>query len=247
MYDDLFLEIIDGPMAGKSVKLQAGLRIGRSRGEFKIQDPRISSLHAQVIKHSKGILVLLDQQSSNKIIFNGEKVEKLALLPGIQFVLGSTKLRVVQRPQEAEEASTFQAPNAHKSTDPIPTAFLAELKRFLSQDRHHLLTSKVIFFQQPLWLEFVQGSEFGRKIGLVYGPRQFGSESLDIRIEEPSAPPIAFTLSPSPHSPDTFIFDTDYPSLVRLNNQSTSHQEVEKSGCIQIGKAKINIFFSEER
>jgi hypothetical protein len=234
-------------MAGKSVKLQAGLRIGRSRGEFKIPDPRISSLHAQVIKHSKGILVLLDQQSSNKIIFNGEKVEKLALLPGIQFVLGDTKLRVVHRPQEVAEASTHPVSNLHISSDQAATAFLPELKEFLSQDQQHLLTPKVAFFEIPLWIEFVQGPEFGRKVALVYGPREFGRESLDIRIEEPSAPPVAFTLSPSPKSPQSIVFDTLYPSLVRLNNQAIPHQEINKTGCIQIGKTKINIYFSEER
>jgi len=243
MRDNLYLEIISGPSQGKVVKIQEGLRVGRSRGELQINDPKISSLHAQVIKHRKGIFILLDKQSHNKILFNGERVEKLALMPGIQFMLGDTKFRVVQKTSDDLIEETTVKASAGSDSCELNESFLVDLNEFLKQERHIILPLDVHFFEIPIWLVFTQGAELGRQVGLVYGPRTIGRESLDIQIREPSAPPTAFTIKPIPNNPRAFDFQTQYPALVKLNNYSVQTMRVET----QIGKTQISIFFSEER
>jgi len=247
MQDNLYFEILNGPQAGQLVKIQAGLRIGRSQGEFKIQDPRISSLHAQVIKHSKGVLVLLDQKSSNKIVFNGEKVEKLALMPGIQFLLGSTQLIVSHKPKEASPTQNLNATDLNVSESDNTFSFLADLTQHLSLGQHKSSPDQLIFFDLPLWLDFVQGPEFGRKVGMIYGPRLIGRETTDIRIYELSCPPTAFTLNPIFSKLRAFEFKTPYPALVRINGEAALNKVVEEGCYILIGKTKINLYFSEER
>lgn len=248
MHENLFIEIISGPMTGKTVRIQEGLQIGRSRGELKVEDPRISSLHAQVIKHTRGIFVLLDRQSSNKIIFNGEKVDKVALIPGVQFTLGDTRFRVSHKPLENAHPDLDITAATDQPLAPInDVAFLSQFKEFLNQDRHREISSQLNFFDVPLWLDFVEGPEVGRKVGLVYGPRSIGRESFDILISEPSAPPLAFSVAPSPLGLQHFDYKTRYPALVRLNGEGIESKCVDQRGTVQIGKTKINIYFSEER
>ena len=245
MHADLYLEVISGPSSGRAIKIQEGLRVGRSRGEFRIDDPRISSLHAQIIKHSKGIFVLLDQQSHNKILFNGERVDKIALMPGIQFILGDTKFRV------SDQAPSLAASPSNElivaSKDIAPSAFLGDLNAFLSQDRHISMPVEIQFFETPLWLVFEQGPEFGRSLGLTYGPRFIGRESKDIILSEPSAPPTAFSLVPTLGERNSVNFVTQYPAIVRLNGESIQKQCIQKSSTVQIGKTRITLLFSEER
>lgn len=249
MHDNLYLEVVTGPYQGRMVRIQEGLRVGRSRGEFQINDPKISSLHAQVIKHRKGFFILRDKQSRNKIIFNGERVDQLALMPGIQFMLGDTKFRVLQettKETDAEETTIVAGTNS--DTQQIKEeSFLIDLDEFLKQERNIVLPVTIHFFETPLWLVFTHGAEMGRQIGLIYGPRIIGRESHDIQISEPSSPPTAFSIKPIPNHPRAFDFHTQYPALVRLNNNSVQNMRVETPSTIQIGKTQISIFFSEEQ
>jgi pSer/pThr/pTyr-binding forkhead associated (FHA) protein len=129
--ESLFLEITNEPFLGQRVRIQEGLQIGRSRGEFQVKDPKISSLHAQVIKHNRGIFVLVDRQSSNKIIFNGEKVEKVALLKGIQFTLGNTKFQVVSQEDSSEEKPLILSPQIPSTKRARPPLDLISTKNHL--------------------------------------------------------------------------------------------------------------------
>ena len=52
-------------------------------------------------------------------------------------------------------------------------------------------------FEPALELSIIQGIQTDKKIFLGYGPREFGSDTLDVELEETTAPPIAFEIVPT--------------------------------------------------
>ncbi len=65
--------------------------VGRDTKKCQIilQDPEVSSVHS-VIKKNGTIMLLEDLNSSNGTILNGERINRSALMPGDEFVIGST-------------------------------------------------------------------------------------------------------------------------------------------------------------
>ena len=71
--------------------------IGRgSSNLIPLSDPTASRNHAKV-HYDKGSWVVEDLGSTNGIIFNGERVEKISLRPGDSFQIGKTSFSVVER------------------------------------------------------------------------------------------------------------------------------------------------------
>jgi hypothetical protein len=71
--------------------------IGRgSSNLIPLADPTASRNHAKV-HYDKGSWVVEDLGSTNGIIFNGERVEKISLIPGDFFQIGKTSFSLVER------------------------------------------------------------------------------------------------------------------------------------------------------
>lgn len=91
----LKLRVIAGPLKGQEFNLSPGFGIGRSRGDVRISDPKVSSLHAFVVE-SQGRLVLTDNGSKNGIRLNGERVVEIVLKEKVQFQIGTHAFEVIK-------------------------------------------------------------------------------------------------------------------------------------------------------
>ena len=88
--------ILRDDRTGNTVNLADGVTLGRSpqRAQIVIADPRISGLHARVVRVGNN-LVLEDAGSSNGVLINGQPSSRSPLMPGMQIQLGDTRLTIL--------------------------------------------------------------------------------------------------------------------------------------------------------
>lgn len=227
----LFIEIIEGTDKGQRFHIKSGIRLGRTTGDILVNDAKVSSLHAQIEKDGKGQLILVDRDSSNGLRINGERVQRIAMMPGVSFQIGKTFFKVIQLfgedPQEsAEEPQGWQE------------VLKEQVPRIPSQNRTGF--TKVQAFSQAIQLEFLEGVQSETKLVIGYGPRKVGGDVLDIEIQEPLSPDIAFELIPDDAG---VVFRTNYPDIVRLNDVATSSETLNAGDKIRIGNSLIEVTF----
>jgi len=225
----LYFEITEGANKGQRYKIVSGLRIGRAKGEIVLDDPKVSALHAQVEKDSSGNFFLSDRKSSNGIKINGLLTKRAALTDGVVIQVGRTFLTVRET---SEESQTMEAPKG----------VMESLKGVLS--RIPLYNSEnpplVSPFLPALKLIFVEGPQADTELTLGYGPRQAGSDVLDIDLQEETAPPVAFELRPTENGP---LLTTAFTQIVRVNQAGVADQILKPGDTIQIGKTLIRVEF----
>lgn len=92
-------------------------KIGRDPETCQIvlNDPEVSKVHA-VIKKTLVNCILEDKESSNGIIYNGERVQKAELLNGDEFIIGDTTFTVVVKSDiiEAERDALMPVPEGQE-------------------------------------------------------------------------------------------------------------------------------------
>jgi len=88
-----FLKVVAGYRQGLNVPLSGSdpLVIGRKRGDLLLDDPLISSTHAQIVVRNDGY-VIQDMGSTNGTLVDGRLVREAPLRPGSEIALGSTRL-----------------------------------------------------------------------------------------------------------------------------------------------------------
>jgi pSer/pThr/pTyr-binding forkhead associated (FHA) protein len=88
-----FLKVVAGVRQGLNVPLQGSdpLVIGRKRGDLLLDDPLVSSTHAQVVARNDGY-VIQDLGSTNGTLVDGRLVREATLRPGSEVSIGSTRL-----------------------------------------------------------------------------------------------------------------------------------------------------------
>ncbi|GEM_PF-3078381 len=260
MTQSLGLLFLSGPLKDQTIEIRTGLRIGRSRGELILPDPLVSALHAQVAKHPKGAFVLVDKGSNNKILFQGTRVEKLALLPGIKFQLGASLIEVVEfDPTKATIylKSTSEGLDSLKVINSSEGLNSDEIKILSWQDKlllalsalsphYHSQSSQITMpFMPPLIFKFTRGPEYNRVIPIGFGPRYFGSESMDILIKDSGLPPQnLFTVSPN--SNGLPFFTTEFSSLVLINGKSYSEAILNHNDTLCFGSSCLKLTINHQ-
>ncbi|MCB9779962.1 MAG: FHA domain-containing protein [Alphaproteobacteria bacterium] len=88
-----FLEVVSGARQGLNIPLSDGepLIIGRKRGDLLLDDPLVSGAHAQILPRDDG-WVIQDLGSTNGTLVDGRLVREVALRPGAEISIGSTKM-----------------------------------------------------------------------------------------------------------------------------------------------------------
>lgn len=230
------LEVVAGSLLGQRYKIWEGIRIGRSQGDVLINDAKISAIHAQVEKDGRGNLVLVDQDSANGLKINGQRVKRIAMLLGVTFQLGRTSFRVIEVSKEAPpEIAT--GPSAKKKNwketllTTLPSLVIPSLP----------ITTPVQAFRPALQLDFLEGAQMDQHLVLGYGPRRFGADVLDIELNEPMCPPLAFEILCENGVP---FFRTHYPSLVLVNNKPNREALLREGDLIRLGQTLIRVGFA---
>jgi pSer/pThr/pTyr-binding forkhead associated (FHA) protein len=233
----LFIEVVEGSDIGARFRVGDGIRIGRSSGEILINDPKVSALHAQVEKDGRGQLLLVDLDSSNGLKLNGQKVRRIALLPGVTFQIGRTVFKVL-------ELFKDQAPLPQDHSNPAAKDWRGVLKSQIPRAaaQNHTAMVKILPFSPALRLNFIEGLQADFSLVLGYGPRQIGADVLDIEIQEPESPDVAFELTPDNGN---IIFATKHPGKVLLNDQPVSSEQIKDGDLIRIGRSLIKVTFEK--
>lgn len=88
-----FLKVVAGARQGLNVALsnENPLVIGRKRGDLLLEDPLVSSTHAQISKRNDG-WVIQDLGSTNGTLVDGRLVRESPLRPGSEVAIGNTRL-----------------------------------------------------------------------------------------------------------------------------------------------------------
>lgn len=100
-----FLKIVAGTRAGLNVPLPPNepLVIGRKEGELLLDDPLVSSRHCQISARGAEY-VLYDLGSTNGTTVDGRLVREVALKPGNEIVLGSTRMILFSTAEDEVDA-----------------------------------------------------------------------------------------------------------------------------------------------
>ena len=249
---DLFIKILSGPKSGQIIPLVDGMRFGRKEGDVIIKDSSMSSVHAEIFENQVGEFVLKDLDSVNKIEVQGEKLERLPLNLGTEFKLGNTGMLVVDKAEEtlgktlAEKFEKGAGLSGPAKTRVHLSAKDFSWKEVLSKDVGKLVAASTgpvpgfSPFRRVLRLDFLQGVQSEKVILLGYGPRYFGSDTLDIELQDPTAPPQAFEILPD--GLEARFINRD-PSTVKLSNRSVSSELLKNGDRITFGQTIIEVTF----
>lgn len=224
-----FIEIILGSNEGSRFKVEEGVTLGRAKADIVIKDPKVSGVHAQIVKDGKGQFVLSDLNSSNGIHISGRRVKKVALLQGVIFEVGRTQFKVVTvQEEEAVDFSRFVT---------WRTIVGATLP---SQEIPNTPGKPCVPFSPAIKLSFVQGIQSDEQVVLGYGPRSAGSDSLDIELYDQEAPPQAFELLPGPGMVELKVSSV---GRVLLNNKTIKSEMLKDGDLISFGNTLIKISY----
>lgn len=228
----LALQALSGPLKNQVFVLEDGLTLGRQGANITLNDPKISSLHARILK--KGDLwVIEDNNSKNGLRVHGEKANSITLRPGISFLVGDSEFTVIETQPKAKPKPSKQQRYWHQVLTDFVKAHGPELK-----DQ----ASPVSPLDPALVLEFVRGTQVNAKWILGFGPRKIGAASVDLPIWEPGAPPICFEILPSASG---LVFKTSHPEIVRLNGEGVDSRVLHMGDTISILDTLIEVDFAE--
>ena len=198
--------------------IEEGFVIGRTQGQIRLRDTKISSRHAHIEKNEKHELVLVDDRSSNGLLVDNKKVQRVLLKEGLMVQLGTTKLYVIREEKPWPEI-------LKEKLDPLHFEFQAP---------------EIEPFDPPVLLTFIQGIQAGETWILGYGKRVIGSKSIDLTLYEPQAPDICFELVPQK---EACLFKTSHPDQILLNKKSISSDTLSEGDVISIHNTLIKVSF----
>lgn len=264
----LRLKILSGPAEGQSVGLREGLTIGRQDAGLNLADPRVSSVHARVVRRGSE-WHLVDNHSKNGIRdTDGNKIETVLLEAGARFAIGESQFEVegaaVQppppgaspRPASPKAAAAEDAPPETRAPKTDKPAKNVRVERKNAVRWHEALANFVqteaprfrdqirptALFQPAVVFEFARGSQVNARWILGYGPRQIGGATIDLPLWEPDIPPICFELTPTSEG---VLLTTLVRDLVRVNGRGVDKHVLTVGDRIEIRETLIEVDFSE--
>lgn len=223
-----FLEVIGGNDEGLKFRAEPGIQLGRARGQVILSDPKVSSLHAEIQVDAKGQLILVDLDSSNGLLINGQNVKKIALLPGVVFEMGRTQLKVVQLDEH----------------DAIALGAIVTWRAAIKDDvlklpgENQLLPESPVSLSPFLKLTFIQGLQTDQVFSVGYVPRTAGSHSLDLELLDPEAPERAFRIL---QGPGQAIIESLAPTRVYLNKKLFIKAPLNEGDQISFGQSILRV------
>ena len=103
-----YLYLTLGPLDGKRIRLRHKLTLGRTGAHINLQDPKVSNIHAQVLKDEEGNWSVRDIGSRNGVYYEGNRCKRIVLKEGMSIFIGDHKL-TLQWVDKKEQASKKNA------------------------------------------------------------------------------------------------------------------------------------------
>ncbi|MDZ4677267.1 MAG: FHA domain-containing protein [Oligoflexia bacterium] len=232
----MFIKILvmSGPRKDDEFVIKDETLIGRSTGDLALRDQKASNPHAKIFSPSIGIIEVEDLGSSNGILVNNVKVEKIALKAGDTITIGKTELLIKELGVTAQPAA-LSSPEIDKGTwQETVDAVLAVASDIL--EKKGPVVTRIAVFNPPFNLEFIEGIQVGTSLTYGFGPRLIGAHCVEGLLFEPSAPPIAFALLPNKDGSAQFKSRHD---TVLLNGKSVKNQKLQDGDRISVGQTII--------
>jgi len=228
----LSLKALSGPKKDEAFELTEGMTIGRSGAGITLDDPKISSIHARIVKTGEQWFIE-DNNSKNGIRVSGEKVTSVELRPGVQFFIGDTQFEVREIRPKLKPKPTKKQRYWHE----VLFDFVRDNSAAFN-DRPRPVSP----LEPALILEFVRGTQVNSKWVLGFGPRKIGANSVDLPIWEPGAPATCFEIVPSAGG---LLFKTGRQDIVLLNGEAVDSQVLRMGDTIHILDTLIEVDFTE--
>jgi pSer/pThr/pTyr-binding forkhead associated (FHA) protein len=185
-----FLKVVAGARQGFNVSLNqdSPLVIGRKRGDLLLDDPLVSSSHAQIMSRNDG-WVIQDLGSTNGTLVDGRLVREAPLRPGSEIAIGNTRLVLFVGLEDAA-ISGIEEDSTRKTATEIAWLLDEELVELnASPDR---TTSGSDVIDQDLRLppglraavECVAGSDAGKVFRFTRGNVSIGRKTGEIPLTD---------------------------------------------------------------
>lgn len=225
------INIIRGPLQGKSFKVSPGLTIGRKKADINLEDPKISSIHAIIEESGDGRFLLVDNHSRNGIFANGRQASVIELKDGLEIHIGSTLFEFIFT-DDLDDFDTLETPADWRE---VLANFNSSIQGMV---KTHL--NEISPFTPVVELSFVRGQQLNTRWTLGYGPRSIGSHSFDLPIHEKDAPATCFKVIPSATKGPP-VFKSNHPNEVLLNGKPVKSQVLKENDEITIGETLIRV------
>lgn len=262
----LILEVLDGPQSGQKIPLETASYLNWKQDIIELGNEAPGESHALLSKNTKGLLFLESASDGIQLEINSAKVKKIHLVPGVHFKMNGISLRVIFEnpeliiPSNAEPAVTeVDLGDAKPPAEKVPvSAKTQEQSTSAKKSWRSLISEKlkeldvknsdplqVSAFSPALELEFVKGLWSEKKIPLFFGPRLAGFGHLDLDLEDPEIPHLAFEIIPRADGGAEIINRAGFK--VFLNKKPFEKQKLKNGDQIEIGISIIQVNFLENQ
>ncbi|MEC8194404.1 MAG: FHA domain-containing protein [Myxococcota bacterium] len=184
------MKVIAGARQGFNVSLSpdAPLVIGRKRGDLLLDDPLVSSTHAQIVVRNDG-WAIQDLGSTNGTLVDGRLVREAPLRPGSEIAIGNTRLVLFVGLEDAAE-SNIEEDSTRKTATEI--AWLLDEELVELRGSHDRTSSGADVIDQDLRLppgmraavECVAGSDAGKVFRFTRGNVSIGRKTGEIPLTD---------------------------------------------------------------
>ena len=216
---DYAVKALNGSLSGQVFFLKKKLLIGRNVGDIILKESGVSEPHGEIRRHSNDRIILQDLDSKNGIIVDGKRKVKTLLETGTVFSIGKTNFQLI----------------ALKSPEEI---WLEFLDRQIQTVEDKPMGLKV--FMRPIEVHCIEGPQKGVTFLLTYGPRFFGSASVDVPLLDSKVPDQAFQLIPEDGK---VLFRTEYPEMCFREQPQGEGEALSEDEVIVCGETKLKVSF----
>ncbi|MCB0271852.1 MAG: FHA domain-containing protein [Bdellovibrionales bacterium] len=231
------LTVIGGEDFEKTIQMtSAVLTIGRKNTQFNLNDSKISSLHANIEIHGKEVFVV-DQDSRNGTILNGEEVRKAKLkdLDIIEFGFTKVQVNIVENLQYFKNTNMEESKTVQKD---ISSLIDDELDRFSKWDLSSPSLSKQKDPDNPIpyGLEVRKGPDKGKKYIFPKQKIIIGRGKVDCLFRDEDVSRMHAMIEVDPVSNVIRISDLDSTNGIYVNGTPVKEATVKAGDTVQMGQ-----------
>ncbi|MCB1197526.1 MAG: FHA domain-containing protein [Bdellovibrionota bacterium] len=234
------LTVIEGEDYQKTMQMTSPvLTIGRKNCEFRLNDTKVSTLHAHIEIHGENVFVI-DQNSRNGITLNGETVEKAKLndLDVIEIGFSKIQINIVDNLKAFKQKNIGEVKTVQKD---ISSLIDDELVRFSKWDLSSpLLTSKKNKQKEGegllYGLEVRQGPDKGKKYMFSSLKTSLGRGDVDCIFRDQDISRLHASIEINASSKIMTIIDEGSTNGMLVNGKEVKRTVLKPGDIVQMGQ-----------
>jgi len=231
----IFLEILEGPEAGKKFELKKlATSIGRKNCDITINDPTISSKHC-TIEYGRESIMINDHNSTNGTSVNGEPCSSCPLQNLDEIKIGETKALFSMA---SDPYVLYQEPPPETDFDKTPAPRFDEQTIVMGEG----MLNPELPDEFHAAVEIIEGPNKGQRFPFKMRSTVIGRKGADIVLDDDSI--TARHLQLEIHSKDKItVKDLASRNGTRVNGVLISAVKIRNGDTIELGKTKMTFYF----